>query len=105
MQADMRLAFTFGSRKKVLDTIKLFYLAKTHENLPIYGVRQKSLGMYFTQDSDVVKGISRMPLNLARIKEEDLVDIEQMFASITKENEFEFPDAENDDADNVDLLN
>jgi hypothetical protein len=71
--ADLRMS-CHGARKAVIDTIKMFYANKTRDNLPCYGVRQKSLGMYTTQESDVVKGISRKPLNLARLTEEDLVD-------------------------------
>ena len=56
----------------------MFYATKTRENLPIYGVRQKSLGMYTTTESDAAKGISRVPLSLARLDEEDLVDIRQL---------------------------
>jgi len=32
--------------------------------------------MYTTQDNDLQKGISRIPLELARIAEEDLVKID-----------------------------
>jgi hypothetical protein len=34
------------------------------------------LGEYTTKEKDVQKGISRIPLELARIQEEDLVNIE-----------------------------
>ena len=77
MQADVRLACP-GARKTIVDTVKMFYANKTRDNLPIFGVRQKSLGMYTTQESDVVKGIIRMPLELARLREEDLVNIESI---------------------------
>ena len=46
--------------------------------------------MYTTQESDVVKGISRMPLNLARLEEEDLVNIEQK--ELRTSQCFELPD-------------
>ena len=52
-------------------------------NLPIYGVvsdlilisvqRQKHLNEYTTNETDTMKGMSRIPLDLARIKEEDLL--------------------------------
>ena len=77
MQADLRMTAE-GCRKEIVDTIKMFYVTKVRNNLPIYGVRQKSLGMYTTQESDVVKGISRLPLSLARLDDEDLVDIEAL---------------------------
>ena len=66
MQADVRMS-SRGARKELVDTIKMFYATKTRQNLPIYGVRQKSLGIYTTQESDVVKGISRVPLPLSRL--------------------------------------
>ena len=75
MQADLRIS-CLDARKEIVDTVKMFYATKTRENLPIYGVRQKNLGMYTAQESDVVKGISRIPLSLARLDEEDLVDIQ-----------------------------
>jgi len=45
MQADLRIKAK-GVRKELVDTIKMFYAAKTRENLPIFGVRQKNLGIY-----------------------------------------------------------
>lgn len=65
-----------GTRKTIVDTIKMFYATRCRSNLPIFGVRQKNLGMYTTEDSDVAKGISRIPLPFARLDEEDLVDID-----------------------------
>ena len=56
-------------RKHIFDTIKMFYATKTKKNLPLYGVRQKSLAMYTTQQVDVKKGISRIPLPLARLED------------------------------------
>ena len=47
MQADIRFASP-DARKILVDTIKMFYANKTRDNLPIFGVRQKSLGMYTT---------------------------------------------------------
>ena len=52
MQADIRMAQE-QHKKHIVDTIKLFYATKTHLNLPVYGVRQKSLSMYTTQECDV----------------------------------------------------
>jgi hypothetical protein len=45
MQADLRLS-CLDARKEIVDTVKMFYATKTRENLPIYGVRQKNLGIY-----------------------------------------------------------
>lgn len=77
MHADIRMSCQ-GSRKEIVDTIKLFYATKTRDNLPVYGVRQRNLGMYTTQEGDVVKGISRVPLGFTRLREEDLVDIQKL---------------------------
>lgn len=76
----------------------MFYATKTRDNLPIYGVRQKTLGMYTTQDSDVVKGISRVPMTLARLQEEDLINLEEL--ELRKSQCFDLPEIEE-----IDLLN
>ena len=55
-------------------------------------MRQKSLAIYTTQETDVQKGISRIPLPLARLQEEDLVDIERLVLS--KEDCFDLHDDE-----------
>ena len=47
----------------------MFYATLNRFNLPIYGVRQKNLGDYTTQAGDIAKGISRMPLPLARLND------------------------------------
>lgn len=75
----------------------MFYATKTRENLPVFGVRQKKLGMYTAQESDVVKGISRIPLAMARLNEEDLVDIDQL--ALAQSQIFELP--ENEDIDEL----
>jgi hypothetical protein len=42
------------------------------ENLPIFGIaKSKQLADFATSQQDVSRGISRMPLILARIYEED----------------------------------
>ena len=74
---DVRISLDYH-RPQIVDTIKMFFANKKRENLAIYGVRQKQLGMYTTSESDVAKGISRIPLPLARLNQEDLVDIEQL---------------------------
>jgi len=53
--------------------IKFAYLSIAHENLPIFGIaKAKTLAEFVTTESDAARGISRMPLILARIYEEDL---------------------------------
>ena len=43
-------------------------------NLPIYGIRNKDLREFNTTEKDLEKGISRIPLPLARIYEEDVIE-------------------------------
>ena len=102
IQADLRMACR-DARKQIVDTIKMFYAAKTRGNLPVYGVRQKNLGLYTTQESDVVKGISRIPLQFARLAEEDLVDISSL--TIPSSQCFNLPTLQDDEEDETDLLN
>ena len=54
--------------------LKLGYASKTKTNLPIYGIRTKELREYTTNEKDCEKGISRIPLQLARIYEEDIIE-------------------------------
>lgn len=96
VQSDLRISCQ-GARKDIVDTIKMFYVQKARSNLPIFGVRQRSLNLYTTQDSDVAKGISRMPLSLARLNDEDLVDIELLARN--QENLFDL--AEDDEVDEL----
>jgi hypothetical protein len=44
-EPDIRVASP-GHRKQLLDTFKVFCYKQTKMNLPIYGVRQKSLDAY-----------------------------------------------------------
>ncbi len=71
-----------------MNTVKIFYMVLAKENIPIYGVvsyyhhlkfsnqRQKTLGEYTTKEKDAEKGIHKIPLEMSRITEEDLVNIE-----------------------------
>jgi hypothetical protein len=53
--------------------LKMAYMSLAKENLPIYGIpKVKGLGDFCTSQSDVARGISRVPLTLARIYEEDI---------------------------------
>jgi hypothetical protein len=69
-----QIKLTFpSSRDKIFDILKFAYVSFVHENLPIYGIaKQKTLAEFATTESDVARGISRMPLILARVYEEDL---------------------------------
>lgn len=43
-------------------------------NIPIYGIKQKDLREFTTTEKDLEKGVSRIPLQLARIYEEDVME-------------------------------
>lgn len=48
-------------------------MSLTQNNLPIFGIaKQKTLQEFCTTESDVARGLSRMPLVLARLYEEDI---------------------------------
>jgi hypothetical protein len=53
--------------------LKMAYMSLAKENLPIYGIpKVKGLGDFCTSQSDVARGISRIPLILARFYDEDM---------------------------------
>ena len=61
----------------MLNIIKKSYIALKSENLPIYGIKNKELREFTTTEKDLEKGISRVPLILARIYEEDIIKKEE----------------------------
>ena len=64
--------FTY-SRETIFHVLKLAYLSLCQENLPIFGIsKNRALTDFATTEKDVARGISRMPLVLARIYEEDI---------------------------------
>lgn len=54
--------------------IKVGFVTKKKMNLPIYGIKQKDLREFTTTEKDLEKGVSRIPLQLARIYEEDVME-------------------------------
>ena len=61
------------SREIIFQVIKMAYLSLCQENLPIFGIlKQRNLADYTTTEKDITRGVSRMPLVLARIYEEDI---------------------------------
>ena len=61
------------SRDLIFEILKVAYMSVEKENLPIFGIAKASKLLDFaTTESDVSRGISRMPLVLARIYEEDI---------------------------------
>lgn len=75
--ADMRI-ISPGHRQYLLNTIKMFYCTKTHSNLPIFGVRQKCLNEYHTSTADHKKGLSKVPLPIARMSDQDLINLDEV---------------------------
>lgn len=61
------------TRNNLFQCLKLLYLSKVKQNLPIYGIaKSKVLSDFCTSQKDVSHGISRIPMILARIYEEDI---------------------------------
>ena len=58
-------------RNEIITILKASYLSVCKRDLPIYGVKSKGLKDFTTSQKDVKKGICRIPLELARIREED----------------------------------
>jgi len=60
-----------------MDSLKIAYITLTKKNLKIFGIgKSKSLADYVTTEKDVQRGNNRMPLNVARLYEEDLMSEE-----------------------------
>lgn len=53
------------------------YSSRQKKNLPIYGVKSKDLREFATTEKDRDKGISRIPLALSRLREEDVIKEEE----------------------------
>ena len=68
------------------------YLITCKLDLPIYGVKPKGLKDFTTSQNDAKKGITRIPLNLARLKEEDTLAAGSL-APDDMENEIDFDKA------------
>ena len=67
------------SRDELFDLIKRNFINLTKNNVPIYGIsKSKNLSDFVTNESDVKKGKTRIPLKLARIYDEDLLSEDQM---------------------------
>jgi hypothetical protein len=64
----------FHRREKIFNVIKVGFVTKKKQNLPIYGIKGKDLREVTTTEKDLEKGISRIPLQLARIYEEDVME-------------------------------
>jgi len=49
-------------REKIFNVIKVGFVTKKKQNLPIYGIKGKDLREVTTTEKDLEKGISRIPL-------------------------------------------
>jgi hypothetical protein len=59
--------------------LKLSYITLKRNNLRIYGIsKSRTLVDFVTTESDVKKGNNRLPFNLARLYEEDLMSDEEV---------------------------
>ena len=64
----------FYRRDKFIYALKIAYTAKAKKNLPVYGIKSKDLREFTTTEKDLERGISRIPLQLSRLLEEDILD-------------------------------
>jgi hypothetical protein len=69
----MLTANSRDSRDTLISALKMAFMSIARDNLPIFGIaKSKQLEDFCTSQKDVSRGISRMPLILARIYEEDI---------------------------------
>jgi hypothetical protein len=65
--------FSQENRENLFQSLKILYLTLVKQNLPIFGIaKAKQLADFSTSQQDISRGISRMPLILARLYEEDI---------------------------------
>jgi len=66
-------------RDDLINTLKLSYITTKRNNLRIFGIsKSKTLQDFVTTEGDVKKGTNRLPFNLARIYEEDIMNDEDV---------------------------
>lgn len=59
--------------------IKKNYIAIKQMNIPIYGInKSKNLSDFVTNEGDVKKGKTRIPLKLARVYDEDILSEDEV---------------------------
>jgi hypothetical protein len=54
--------------------LKIAYTSKAKRNLTIYGIKSKDLHEFTTTEKDLERGISRIPLQLSKLLEENILD-------------------------------
>lgn len=63
------------------------YTSIMKKNLPIYGLKNRDLREFTTTEKDRDKAISRIPLNLARLYEEDVLKDEEEIITVAESPE------------------
>ena len=71
-------------REKIIHALKVLYAKKIKRNVPLFGIKDKELRDFTTTEKDVEKGISRIPLPLARIYDEEILEEEEDSSMSTK---------------------
>jgi len=76
-EPDYRLAC--DQRDDFLQIMKMAYISEKRNNLRVFGIsKSKTLQDFVTTEKDVQKGHNRLPLNLARLYEEDIMSDEEV---------------------------
>jgi mevalonate kinase len=66
---DRRIKTDF--RDEIIEILKQSYKAQTKQSLPLYGVKFKKLNEFSSTKKDMKKGIKRIPLELARLRDDE----------------------------------
>lgn len=70
----------------MINALKVAFISIKRDNLKIFGIsKSKTLQDFVTTEKDVQKGLNRLPLPLARIKDEDIMSEQDVNAG-TKSN-------------------
>ena len=65
----------FNSRQDLINQLKFVYAELLKKNLKVFGItKSKTLIEYQTTENDAKNGNNKIPFNMARIKDEDLID-------------------------------
>jgi len=76
---DFDVRYSSELREAIFNTIKVAYLSICKRNLPVFGLtKNKTLSDFTTTEKDLARGVSRIPLKLARLYNEDLLDESQV---------------------------
>lgn len=77
-------------RDDFINCLKVAYITIKRDNLKIFGIsRSKTLQDFVTTEKDVQKGLNRLPLNLARLIEEDILSDAEVAAGKQGQNQMD----------------